>query len=368
MTDGGVTVDATSGDVEARIKKVLALHFDPVRGAPYWVARAESLGFDPRERVRTVEDLSLLGVMDPSELAGRPLTDLLPSSIAERAGELVVAQTGGTLGRPAWAAYLQAEFEEAFVSPFAAAAEHVGFPKGGRWLYAGPSGPHIIGRAADALARRFAAPSPFMVDFDARWVRKLPAGSFGAERYLAHIVEQALAVIDDHPITVIFSTPVVLARLAGEMTRSQRERIAGVHYGGVALDAALLERFQSEHFPRAIHLSGYGNTLFGCCLELSAAPGRALRYFPHGHRLLLGVADGDAGGEAPKISYGEIGTAGRVVFTRLDTTMLLVNVRERDQGRLVAPPACAPKAFTAAGLESPRPINETKAPVGPVLY
>ncbi|MCP4249947.1 MAG: long-chain fatty acid--CoA ligase, partial [bacterium] len=274
--------------IETRLRDVLAIHFEPEQGAPYWLDRAKELGFDPREKIKRVADLHRLGTMDPKDLATHQLEEFLPRPLLDRKCELIIAQTGGTLGQPAWTAYQENEFRAAFVEPFVVAAGHLRFPAGGTWLFAGPSGPHIIGRAAEAIARSTGSMTPFSVDFDPRWARKLASGSFAAERYLHHIVDQSLAILESQEITVLFSTPVVIRALARCLRPEQRRRIRGVHYGGMAIESSEMEEFQTEIFPKAVHLSGYGNTLFGCCLELSVAAGRELIYYPHGDRILFG--------------------------------------------------------------------------------
>lgn len=348
--------------IEARLREVLAIHFDPKQGAPYWLARAEKCGFDPRAEITCVADLARLGTMDPADLAAQPLEAFLPRPLLERRSELIIAQTGGTLGHPAWTAYLEDEFHEAFVDPFVAAARRVDFPANGSWLYVGPSGPHIISRAVDAIACAAGAMTPFSVDFDPRWAGKLVSGSFAAGRYLQHIVDQSLAVLETQTITILFSTPVVVRALAGAMPSKQRARIRGVHYGGAAIEASEMEELQADLFPNAVHLSGYGNTLFGCCLELSVARGRALSYYPHGDRLLLGVLDPSDETSGQPV-YGRSGARGPLVFSRLDRTVLLLNVVERDLVRLCDPPADAPDGFRRMGVESPSPrVEHRKAP------
>lgn len=352
--------------IESRIANVLASHFHPEDGAPYWIELAGTLNVEPLKDIRRIADLARLGFMDQDAMRRRPLDDFLPKSIRKTRSDLVIAQTGGTLGEPIWTAYSPEEFETAFVSPFVDAAAHVGFPAGGHWLYVGPSGPHIIGRAARSIALATGAREPYMVDFDARWARRLPADSFAARRYLAHVVEQALAVVHTQPITHLFSTPPVLKSLALQMNEAERERILGVHYGGVTIEAEDMVQLQSGAFPRARHLSGYGNTLFGCCLELDATLGREPTYYPRGDRLILGICRDE--NDATSIDYAATGETARCVFTRLDETMLIVNMLERDETTIVPPPADTPAGFHTNGARAPRPVRRHSNPTAQSLY
>jgi len=332
-------------DVSARLRHVLSVHLDPRGGSRYWLERQQRLGMDLRREIRSPDDLTRLEPMSPLELTRRPLLDFVPRALHVRRQEWLPVQTGGATGTPAWTVYSPEEFRAAFVAPFAAAAGHVGFPRGGLWLYAGPSGPHVIGRAARELARVCGAPEPFSIDFDPRWARKLPDGSFAQQRYLQHVVDQTLDVLRSHEIEVLFTTPPLLSALAPRMSETQRLRVRGVHYGGTRLSAAQLAKFQREVFPAATHLAGYGNTLFGCCLELEVGVDRVPCYFPHGERLLLRVVESEAT-PPPR---------GTVMFSRLDETVLLINVRERDAGEQVPPPANAPPGFRLAGIRDPGP-------------
>ncbi|MBI5865640.1 MAG: hypothetical protein HZB38_14255 [Planctomycetes bacterium] len=335
-----------------RLRAALAMHLHPRDGSAYWLERQAVAGFDIRSEIRTIDDLLRLGTTSPAELTTRPLLDFVPRCLHQSRNDWIIAQTGGTTGNPMWTAYSQDEFQAAFVAPFVAAAEHVRFPRGGAWLYAGPSGPHIIGRAARRLAKACDSPEPFSVDFDPRWARKMPAGSFGAERYVRHVVEQAMAVIESQYIEVLFTTPPLLIALAEAMTDTQRDRIRGVHYGGTHLTVAALKDLQTRWFPNAVHLSGYGNTLFGCCLELDASAGRTPTYFPHGDRLVFGIATEPVQG-SPRA---------QLCFSRLDDTVLLINVAERDAGVLAAPPPDAPAGFHLPGVSDVGPIERPDQP------
>ena len=177
------------------LARAIDLHFDPQTGSPYWLAKQAELGVDVRKAVRTPDDLPLLGPMDESALATQPIEDFIPRAMLDRRAEFIVAETAGTLGPPKFAVHRRDEFERAFVDPFIAAATRANFPRGLNWLFIGPSGPHVIAKAARRCAEAFASPDPFAVDLDPRWAKKLPAGSFALKRYSQHVLDQALAVI-----------------------------------------------------------------------------------------------------------------------------------------------------------------------------
>ncbi len=350
MTNAEI-VDRESETVELRLRRVIALHFDPQCGTPFWLDRAADLGIDPLSRVRTLGDLECFGDMSPDDLRRRPLEDYIPRRWHHRMDRFIVGQTGGTTGTGTWTAYRNDEFDEAFVTPFVASAGHVGFPAREKWLYVGPTGPHIIGKVVRHLANALGSPDPFSVDFDPRWAKKLPNDSFAHERYVQHVIDQAMAIVRTQPIGVLFTTPVVLEAMRVAMSEAQRDRIRGVHYGGMAVTGEQMRRFQEEYFPNAVHLSGYGNTLFGCCLELETIAGRQLEYYPFGTRLHFEVVDDNG------VVLGPSRT-GRVRFTRLDESMLIVRMLERDQAKLIDPPTGAPDGFACAGVRNPRPLTE----------
>jgi len=350
--------------VAARLRQVVARHFDPEGGSPYWIEKARRLGVDARAAIHTVEDLGLLGPMDSDALAARPIEDFIPRALLGRRAEFVVAETGGTLGRPRYAAYRDDEFEAAFVRPFVVAARRVKFPRDERWLFVGPSGPHVIGKAAVAYARAMGSSDPFGVDFDPRWAKKLPERSFAQERYLEHIVEQALRVLATQRIGVLFSTPRALESLGERVAEAERRRIRGIVFGGMPVAAALRERL-GELYPEAVMLSGYGNTLFGMAPELAYTAQDGIDYFPHGTRLVIRlVEDGEAACLGRVVEYGR---RGRVVVHRLDETQLVVNLVERDTAvRIPAPGASAAvDGFVLDGLRDPQPI--VSATVRPAL-
>jgi hypothetical protein len=342
---------------DARLRELVALHFDPRWGAPWWLERARTLGLDPRAEVRSLADLARLGPMPLAELAHRPVQDFIPRRFHDRLAEFVTSETGGTTGPPRRTAFRRDEFEAAFVAPFVHAARRTGFPTGESWLFVGPSGPHAIGKAARACAVALGSIDPFSVDFDPRWARRLPADSLARRRYLAHVVEQARAVLATQDIGVIFATPPVLEALGATMDPKRRERVTGIHLGGMAIAGDLLARLAREWFPNARILSGYGNSLAGVCPQLELAGDAPLDYFPHGTRLVLGVVEPRADGR------------GRVRFHRLDESCFLPNVLERDEAESIAPPGDAADAgFVGCGVREPRPPESRPELRDPALY
>jgi hypothetical protein len=207
---------------------------------------------------------------------------------------------------------------------------------------------------------------PFSVDFDPRWAKRLAAGSLGRQRYLDHVTDQALAVLRREEVGVLCATPAALADLERKMSDRQRGAVRGVHHCGRGLTAQAVNRSRAA-FPEAVHLAGYGNTLFGVLMEVEDGPRRALDYFDLGRRLHFEVVSWpDAGrGEAawPPARCRE-GERGRVLFHRLDEGCLLVGVVEGEESEVVPPSAAARElGATANGLRDPRP--EPSGPEGP---
>jgi hypothetical protein len=340
--------------LEGRLRRALALHFHPEHGSLYWLRRQEALGWSVRDRVRGMDDLHLLGPTPIDDLREYPVCDFIPRGLHGQLSRFVVGETAGTSGRPAATAYRADEFQAAFVSPFLRVAERTGFPRGEQWLWVGPSGPHVIGKVVRELARQTGSMDPFSIDFDPRWAKRLAEGSLARQRYLDHVTEQALDVVEREEVSVLFITPPALAALARRMSDRQREAIRGIHYGGMSMTAEMVNDFR-EAFPEAAHLAGYGNTLFGVVMEVEDGHRQALDYFPLGDRLRFQVVswpEGETFSWPPPPAEGR----GRVMFDRLDESCLLVGVVERDEAEAV-PPTAAARAVggTAPGLRNPGP-------------
>jgi thienamycin biosynthesis protein ThnN len=341
-----------------RLRDLLELHFHPEWGSSYWLRRQERLGWNVRDRVRTLDDLLLLGSMPLADLRSFPVRDFIPRGLHGQLQRFIVGETAGTSGEPCATAYRDDEFQAAFIAPFLRVAKALKFPHGKPWLWVGPSGPHIIGKVVRELARQTGSMDPFSVDFDPRWAKRLADGSTARQRYLDHVTTQALDVLRREEVGVLFITPPALAALAARLSDSRRDSIQGIHYGGMSLTPEMVNDFRAA-FPRAVHLAGYGNTLFGVVMEMADAHRLAMDYFPLDDRVRFHVVDwpdDGKGAESWPPSRREVGQIGRVLFHRLDESCLLVGMLERDQAERIPP---SPEAIAlgghADGLRNPQP-------------
>lgn len=350
--------------MSARLREVLAAHFDPVSGSPYWLRRQRTLDFDVRETIRDVDDLARFGPFDLADLSRCPVTDFVPRTVVA-AGGLVLAETGGTTGPPRATAYAPVDFDAAFVTPFLDRVRDAALFDGGHWLWLGPGGPHIIGKAAQRIAALTTGSDAFSVDFDPRWFRRLAAGSLARTRYLDHVLEQALAILVSQDVRYLFCTPVVLAALAPRLAEPLRAAVRFVYLGGMPVTAAACEVLGAA-FPAARFLAGYGNTLFGVSHE--RAPGRRLAtqpcdYLPDTTRLVVRVVPLAGGPEAERIAQRAApGARGQVMMHRLDHSGFLPCVLERDSAeRLVL-------AGDQDGLRDPQPLIATGLRIDTGIY
>ena len=326
--------------IDKWVRHIISIHFDPVHGSQYWLQKEKMLGINARRNIISLDDLHILGPMEEEDLRRYPIEYFIPTMHLENKEEFVLGETAGTTGLPKVTAYLKGEFYIAFVEWFRYIAAKRGFPHGVNWLWVGPGGPHIIGKAVGQVARRMGSIDPFSIDMDPRWVKKLVPDTLGYKRYISHIIEQALDVLRRQHIEVIYSTPPLLIKLAEEMNVDQRMQIKGVHYGGVALEKEHQKRFKTELFPNAVHIAGYGNTLFGLCMEIEASPHYDLDYYPLGPRMIIQVVSTKDGIKPDKnriFQYVEYGQRGQVVFHRLDESFFIPNMFERDEAIRIAP-------------------------------
>lgn len=297
------------------------IHFHPQTGAPFWRKRAAERNVDVFADVGGEGDFWKLGELSLETLRGIPPDDFLPAGFK---GEKMPFESAGTAGAPATTYFTPEEFDAAFVAPFLRAVREGMFPAAGPWLYLGPTGPHAVGRAAERCALASSGERPFTVDFDPRWAKKLPPGSFAAGRYLEHICEQGEDVARKVEVRVLFVTPPVLDALCRKLSAEQRERIVGVQLAGMGVEEEQWARWKMA-FPGAKFLLGYGNSLVGVFYPASEHPG----YLLEGERVKISLAPFT--GEDRLRQSVPNGEKGQVVVQRLDRSALYLNLCERDQ-------------------------------------
>ncbi len=307
-------------EVETRLKS-LQLHCDPEQGCPYWI---ELFKNSPLNIADVAENPLLLPPMEPEVLRNHPLEYFMPKKVIQQHDYLITGETSGFSGKPIMTAFSATEFRAAFVTPFLERAAAVKFPVAGKWLWAGPTGPHIVGKAIRAILKTVGGFDPFTVDFDPRWYKRLPENSISRERYFNHIEEQIFNILNTQQVDVLFSTPPVIRMLAAKMSETARQQIRGVHYGGIALDYTEYQQFKTA-FPNAVHLNGYGNSLFGVFLEIDFTAA-GIEYSAESKRVDLALVNNADG----KIVPTAAGETGQVMLSRYDESFMIINMLERD--------------------------------------
>jgi hypothetical protein len=149
--------------LDAHVREIVAWHFDPEKGTPFWLEKAKTLGFDPRKEVKGFADLRKFGLFEDEWLRGGPVRRWVPKAYHNK--PTYVFETGGTTGIPKsrvvvedhWIDYEM--FSETLPEKF--------FPKGTNWLMLGPSGPRRLRLAVEHLCQ-FRGGICFCVDLDPR--------------------------------------------------------------------------------------------------------------------------------------------------------------------------------------------------------
>ena len=84
--------------LDAHVRDVVAWHFSPETGTPFWLDWAAKAGWDPRAEVQGFADLVRFGHFEDEWLRGGPARRWVPKALANRA--IYTFETGGTTGIP----------------------------------------------------------------------------------------------------------------------------------------------------------------------------------------------------------------------------------------------------------------------------
>lgn len=309
--------------LDAHVRAMVAWHFSPETGAPYWVHWAQQTGFDPGD-VRGFEDLKLLPRFDVSVLREDP-GQLAPRAYRDRPA--YVFETGGTTGAPAQR--LSWEDHALDYKELAAQLDDEAFPRGADWLMLGPTGPRRLRHGIEILAHERGGRC-YMLDLDPRWAKRLERGHDvdGLRAYKEHIIDQAVTLLTHREVQCLFSTPALLEAL-GERVELADHGVRGVFCGGTSMGPQTM-RFLSEEIvgPSVTILPTYGNTLMGLAMATppSAESGWSNTYYAPEPRAVLRVVNPDDPDEL--VDYD---AWGRVELTTMTHEFFAPRMLERDE-------------------------------------
>ena len=317
---------AAAADLDAWVRHIVGIHCHPTSGAPFWIERAKSLGLDARSAIKGYDDLSKFGFFPLDALRTRNVLDFLPAEVATDRGRLRIDETGGTTGAPARIAVR--DFYEP-INDFMMwyLDEVIGFPRGGNWLFIGPTGPHAVAESIKQMARSRGGMC-FFIDLDPRFIKLLyqQQDMKTVGLYMKHIRSQAYGVLETQQIDVLASTPILLQALAPEL-KERKFHFSGVMYGGTQLSPDLYRLLRTEYFPDAVHTAVYGNTLMGgALLGPLQVDDSQIVYYPIEPLVKFDIVDP----KQPERRV-ELGQTGQVCVTVLSEERFLPRVLERDQ-------------------------------------
>lgn len=355
---GQIGADEARARLDAWTVEMVAWHFDPATGSPFWLARAKELGFDPRREVKGYADLKRFGFFEDEWLRGGPVRRWVPQGLAGK--PVSVFETGGSTGVPKTRANID-DFRLDYEA-FSATLPDEHFPKGADWLMVGPSGPRRLRLAIEHLAQHRGGIC-FMVDLDPRWVIKLikKGQHEQAEAYKQHVIDQALTVLRaNENVRCLFTTPKLLEALA-EKVSLKRAGITGVFCGGTEMTPQF-HRFATEELLEGAYFAPtYGNTLMGLATHRPRKEGDGwdIIYYPPCPRAMIEVVDPDHPDRL--VEYGQ---TGRVRLTTLTRDFFMPRFLERDEAE--REPPC--DLYPWDGVRNVRPFSRFQSTVVEGVY
>lgn len=345
--------------LDAHTREIVAWHFDPRTGSPFWLEYAARLPWDPRNTIHTYDDLDRFDDFEDEWLRGGDVRRWIPRGLAGR--PVYVFETGGSTGVPK--SRINIEDFRTDYEMFSETLSDRSFPRGADWLMLGPSGPRRLRLAVEHLCQHRGGIC-FCVDLDPRWVVKLVKSSRLdlMHEYKDHVINQALTVLRAQDnVQCVFTTPRLLEALC-ERVSLVKMGIKGVFCGGTQMTS------QFHRFAREELLEGkidfvptYGNTLMGlaCHKPFDPADNYSITYHPPLPRAMIEVVDPQ--NSRRLVDYGEVG---RVRLTTLTREFFMPRFLERDEA--VRRPPCAAYPWDGAG--DVRPFSGFATPIVEGVY
>jgi hypothetical protein len=351
-------VEAARARLDAWVRELMAWHFDPATGCPFWLEWARGAGWDPRNEIGGYDDLDRFGPFEDEWLRGGPVRRWVPRAYADR--PIYVFETGGSTGVPK--SRISIDDFRIDYEMFSDRLSDEHFPRGRDWLMVGPSGPRRLRLAVEHLAQHRGGIC-FMVDLDPRWVIKLLKMQQVemAELYKRHVIDQALTLLRAHDtIECLFTTPKLLEALC-ERVSLKRLGIRGIFCGGTEMTPQF-HRFAVEELLDGVYFAPtYGNTLMGLATHKPPEPQDewAIIYYPPAPRAMMEVVDPDRPDRV--VGYGQ---AGRVRLTTLTKEFFMPRFLERDEAEREAP--C--ETYPWDGVRNVRPFSRFSTSVVEGVY
>lgn len=309
--------------LNAHLREIIAWHFSPETGCPFWLDWASKQAWDPRDKVQTFSDINLFPHFQDEWLRDEKNERFVPRGYGDR--PFNIFETGGTTGLPkqriGWDDY-KIDYEM-----FSDQLEDEFFPRGANWMMVGPTGPRRLRLSIEHLANHRGG-SCYFVDMDPRWVKKLIARKQidEVERYAKHVVDQAVEILKHRDIQCLFTTPRILEAI-GERTSVPGLGIKGVFCGGTTMTPQAVRFWVEEVLEgKARLVPTYGNTLMGLACSVPLDETYSVTYYAPQPRAVLRVVDSK---ETDRIvDYGEYG---RVELTTLTKEFFMPRFLERDE-------------------------------------
>ncbi|OFW18303.1 MAG: hypothetical protein A3H97_07715 [Acidobacteria bacterium RIFCSPLOWO2_02_FULL_65_29] len=322
--------------LDAWTREVVAWHFDPSTGCPFWLDFARKLGWDPRREIARFDDLAKFGLFEDDWLRGGPVQRWVPKGLAGQ--PVFVFETGGTTGVPKTRIAIR-DFRTDY-EMFSKTLPDEFFPRGSNWLMLGPSGPRRLRLSVEHLAQHRGGIS-FCVDLDPRWVIKLIKKGWTEhlEAYKAHVIDQAVTILQaGHDIRCMFTTPKLLEALALRLeamgTSIRKAGITGIFSGGTEFTPQWNRFAHEELLDGAYMTPTYGNTLMGLAASAPTGPENDYKITYHAPQPSAAIEVVDFDDPSRLVDYGQ---SGRVKLTTLTKEFFVPGFLERDEGEREPP-------------------------------
>jgi hypothetical protein len=330
---------------DAHLRAVIEWHFNPETGCPFWLSQVSTgaLGFDPREKIKTFEDIveHFPNFDGDKHLRTVPASEWQPKGFP--GGNWSMFMTGGTTGDPKrrWGRLSMDSDGSDYAWDYTTFSQFLptdGFPTGGSCLYIGPQGPRRLPRGVEVLARLRNAGFN-NVDMDVAWMKN--PNNASTKAYKDELVARAVGAIRRDKPDWVFCPPILIEAI-GEVIDWTQTTVKGVFAGGTEMDPETVRNIMENLFKGKIRfVPTYGNALVGLARpraiatltnEIEGQRPYSIIYQPLQPRTLLRIVNP----KEPK-TLVDYGTRGYVEITTLTREWFMPRFLERDEAERTPP-------------------------------